>query len=397
MKKESSRRPGGHPDSEAAAQMLAVQENGWAIRDIQNPSKELLLAAVQENGWVLQSIKPEDRDLDVCLSALQKSSFGVIRYWPVDALLAPHSQVLPFLQNHHPDFLFDDEDEQIVPPRIAWMTARWPEDVFQDVLLMVPHEVREITSALRDFFLIPSGQAQEQEILRAVALRGHALEFVSAPSEEVQMVAVRQNSWALEHIKNPSEAVQLAAIDGGDAAAVITILQRGASREAPVCQESPPLISEVVQLATATADPFTVGQIHHPCPAAQLKAVQQDGEVLFGLDYPTDEACLAALASAGLIVLTHWTSTAKTVDHGALFSALACMPDNPDDHFHESSRERCEAVLSGLLSRWTADQLIELATARPTLFEASALTPLLRDALMAKASLPSRSPRASNL
>lgn len=40
-----------------SGQLSAVKENGWAIKDIDNPSKEIQIAAVKQNAAVLKHIK----------------------------------------------------------------------------------------------------------------------------------------------------------------------------------------------------------------------------------------------------------------------------------------------------------------------------------------------------
>ena len=42
---------------------------------------------------------------------------------------------------------------------------------------------------------------------------GYALQWIYNPSEEVQLVAVKQNGLSIQWIKNPSEDVQIVALE----------------------------------------------------------------------------------------------------------------------------------------------------------------------------------------
>jgi hypothetical protein len=43
---------------------------------------------------------------------------------------------------------------------------------------------------------------------------GFAIQYITNPSEAVQMAAVQKNGFAIQYITNPSEAVQMAAKNG---------------------------------------------------------------------------------------------------------------------------------------------------------------------------------------
>ena len=48
--------------------------------------------------------------------------------------------------------------------------------------------------------------------LIAVKENGFAIEYIKDPSEEVQLAAVKENGFAIKYIKDPSEKVQLASL-----------------------------------------------------------------------------------------------------------------------------------------------------------------------------------------
>ena len=49
--------------------------------------------------------------------------------------------------------------------------------------------------------------------MAAVKQSGYAIQFITNPSEAVQLAAVNKNGYSMQFIKNPSEAVQLAAVN----------------------------------------------------------------------------------------------------------------------------------------------------------------------------------------
>jgi len=59
---------------------------------------------------------------------------------------------------------------------------------------------------------------RERKLIKKIADDPFAIEDIKNPSEQMQLVAVKQNGAYLEYIKNPSEKVQLAAVtQNGDA------------------------------------------------------------------------------------------------------------------------------------------------------------------------------------
>ncbi len=59
-----------------AVQLVAVKNNGWSIRHIKNPSEAVQLAAVNENGWVLEDItKPPPQLIKIALQRLALSGY----------------------------------------------------------------------------------------------------------------------------------------------------------------------------------------------------------------------------------------------------------------------------------------------------------------------------------
>lgn len=92
--------------------------------------------------------------------------------------------------------------------------------------------------------------------LEAVRLCGHAIRYITAPSELIKLAAVSQTGFAIKHIYNPSEAVQMAAVK-----------QTG----------------------------FAIKHIETPSEAVQIAAMSENGYALDHLDGPSRVVVDAAL------------------------------------------------------------------------------------------------------
>ena len=133
-----------------------VQQDGYAIKDIKKPSKEVQLAAVQQNGCSIQYI--ENPSKEVQLEAVRQNGLAIY-----------------YIEN---------------PSMEVQLEA-----------------VRQDGRAIQ-FIENPSEEVQ----LAAVRQDRSAIEFIKKPSEEVQLAAVQQNGKAIDYIENPSEEVKLAAV-----------------------------------------------------------------------------------------------------------------------------------------------------------------------------------------
>jgi hypothetical protein len=161
---------GPRDDYPIQLQLIAVNQNGNAIKYIENPSEALQLAAVKEVGDAIQFIKNPSEAVQ--LAAVQQYGYA-IKYIknPSEALqlaaVKNHGVAIQFIEN--------------------------PSEALQMI---------------------------------AVNHYGLAIKFIRNPTEAVQLVAVKDNGWAIEHIKNPSEAVQLAAVQK-DGYAIRFIIDKG--------------------------------------------------------------------------------------------------------------------------------------------------------------------------
>ena len=158
-------------------QLAAVTQDGNAIRYIENPSERVQLVAVTENGTAIQYIKnPSER---VQLVAVTENG-GAIEYIknPTERV-----QLAAVTQN-------------------GW-AIRYIENPSERVQLAA---VTQNGNAI-EYIKNPSERVQ----LAAVTQDGYAIRYIENPSERVQLAAVTQDGWAIQYIKNPTERVQLAA------------------------------------------------------------------------------------------------------------------------------------------------------------------------------------------
>jgi hypothetical protein len=139
--------------------MLAVRQDGWAIRFINDPSEAVQLEAVRQNGYAIKYIK--DPSETVKLEAVSRDGWAI-------------------------RFIKDPSE------RVQLEAARQNGWVIQFI----------------QFIKDPSEEFQ----LEAVRQNGNAIKFIKDPSEEIQLEAVRQNGLAIRFIKDPSEKVQLEAV-----------------------------------------------------------------------------------------------------------------------------------------------------------------------------------------
>jgi len=95
-----------------------------------------------------------------------------------------------------------------------------------------------------------------KEALEAVKQSGHALAYISNPSEQVCLEAVRQNGLALAYISNPSEQVCLEAVK---------------------------------------QDGLALAYINNPSEQVCLEAVKQSGHALQYINNPSEQVCLEAV------------------------------------------------------------------------------------------------------
>ena len=147
--------------------LSAVTQDGYAIRDIKNPSEQVQLAAVKQNGlaieWIIKKgITPSEQ---VQLAAVTQSKYALL------FIKKPYEQV-----------------------QLAAVKK------YDDMIRFIKNPSEAVKLA-----------ASEAVQLTAVQQLGTAIRYIDNPSEAVQLAAVTQNDNAIKYIENPSEAVKKAA------------------------------------------------------------------------------------------------------------------------------------------------------------------------------------------
>jgi hypothetical protein len=143
--------------------------------------------------------------------------------------------------------------------------------------------------------------------MAAVKQDGNAIQFITNPSEAVQLAAVNRSGLAIYYIKNPSEAVQLAAVNrSGDAiyyiknpSEAVQLAAVNKNGDAIRIIKKP---SEAVQLAAVKQDGYAIQYIKNPSEAVQLAAVNYDGYAIQYIKNPSEAVQLAAVNQSGVAI-----------------------------------------------------------------------------------------------
>ena len=131
--------------------MAAVNQDGWAIQNIKNPSEAVQLAAVKQSGSAIQYIKNPSEAVQQ--AAVKQDG------WAIDYITNPSEAV-----------------QKAAVKQYGWGIQ---------------------------YIKNPSEAVQQA----AVNQDGWAIQYITNPSEAVQLAAVKQNGWAIQYIKKPTPAV----------------------------------------------------------------------------------------------------------------------------------------------------------------------------------------------
>jgi hypothetical protein len=137
-----------------AVQLAAVEQNGWAIKYIQDPSEAVQLASVQGDGFALQYI--ENPSEAVKIAAVRQNGWAIY-----------------YIRN--------------------------------------PSEAVQLAAVRQDWYAIQHIENPSEAVqIAAVRQNCWAIQYIKNPSEAVQLAAVRENGRVIKHIKRPCEAVKRA-------------------------------------------------------------------------------------------------------------------------------------------------------------------------------------------
>ncbi len=162
----------------AAVKLLAVKQDGYAIKYIKNPSEDLQKIAVAQNGLAIEYIDNPSEEV-------QKIAVG------------QDGDAIEFIEN-------PSEEVQKIAVLEYCYAIRYIKNPSEEVQKIA---VGQDGDAIQD---IKNPSEEVQKI--AVAQNGEAIKYIKNPSEEVQKIAVTQNGFAIKYIKNPSEEVQKVAV-----------------------------------------------------------------------------------------------------------------------------------------------------------------------------------------
>jgi len=280
-----------------AVQLAAVQQNGYVIRVIKNPSPAVQLAAVQQNAYAIRFIR--NPSPAVQLAAVQQDGRAIQHIDHPSAELwsnpqAKHSimrVLLTYMKSHN------DSDARRMYYRLRKQHCPWPELAVIGRSL----DALEITESVQD--LNTASEAQQIAAVRNMPWR---FRQIQNPSEAVQIAAVETHDLLTKHIIDqgivPSEAVQLAAVRRRGSE-IIEILKAGIVPSEAVQLAAVQHLgyaikyilragivpSEAVQLAAVQQDGYAIRYINNPGPAVQLAAVQQDSYAIHFIKNPSAE------------------------------------------------------------------------------------------------------------
>jgi hypothetical protein len=271
---------GKRDDYPVQLQTIAVQQNGYAIQYIKNPSEKVQLAAIQKDGMVIQYI--ENPSEAVQLAAVQQNGYA-IQYIenPSEAV-----QLAAVQQNGY-------AIQYIENPSEAVQLAAVKQYVWAIQYIKNPTEAVQLAAVKQDIQTIEYIRNPKEAVqLAAVQLNSFAIRYIKNPSEAVQLAAVQKNGRAIQFIKNPSEAVQLAAIKQSG---------WGVQEDGVAIQfiKNP---SELVQLAAVKQSGYAIRHIENPKESVQLAAVQQNGRTIEFIKNPSELVQLAAVKQSGYAI-----------------------------------------------------------------------------------------------
>jgi hypothetical protein len=171
-------------------QILAVQQNGYIIKYIKEPSEEVKKLAVKQNGIAIKYIDNSSEELQRL--AVQQNG-NSIKY--IDEP-SEEVQMLAVQQNGNAIMHIKEPSEEVQKLAVQ-QNGRVIQDInepSEEVKMLAVQENGNVIIYIKE----PSEEVQRL----AVQQNGNAIMYIKEPSEEVQRLAVEQNFYAIKHIKN---------------------------------------------------------------------------------------------------------------------------------------------------------------------------------------------------
>lgn len=169
----------------------------------------------------------------------------------------------------------------------------------------------------KTFFRMLTPLLSEDGLIMFVKAKLDNIMYLDAPSEKVQIAAVKTNAGALAHISNPSEVVQLTAVKkNGLAIQFIKNPSRGVQIEAVknhggMALRYIPNPSKEVQLAAIKKDGFAIQYIKNPSEDIQLEAVTRKASAIKYIPNPSEKVQIAAIKKSAKTIFLIANPTEK--------------------------------------------------------------------------------------
>ncbi len=239
-------------------ELLKVMQDGFAIKDIKNPTKEIQLGAVTQDGMALQYIKNPSEEVKI-------------------AAVSSNAHALELIKN-------PSEEIQIAAVeniRYGAIALQYIKNPSKDVIT----QAVETDSDAIEYVKNPSEEIQLLAVSKGTY--NNSIEYIKNPSEKVQLAAVKQYGGAISHIKNPSDKVQLEAVN-----------------QSGIHIEDIKNPSEEIKLAAVKEHGAAIQQLKNPSEEIKLAAVMQDGSSIEFIDNPSEEIIIAAVKQSSYVIET---------------------------------------------------------------------------------------------
>lgn len=206
-------------EDEEAKQIKMVSQNGYKIRDIENPSEAVQLAAIECYPSVIDEIKnPTDKVKIKALRLDVDSTFKPIkRMRPGPSEKVQEVMKEEWIKKHPTQiFAFKNPSEKLqliaVNNKVeAYLNIASPtKKVTERAMELLKTEEKQLNAMKDSLGSIISiiKNPTEKVQLESVKFNGNNINFIKNPSAKVQIAAITNNIFAMQYIKNPTTEVK---------------------------------------------------------------------------------------------------------------------------------------------------------------------------------------------
>lgn len=155
-----------------------VKENPMLLENIDNPSRDIIIAAIKKNGIAIKFI--ENQDFEMRRIAIESNPLSI-----------------EYMDNL-------EEELQVLAVKLLWNSIK---------LIKNPsYKVKKEAVSTKGWAIQYVENPEEELCLLAVTEEYDAIKYIENPSEEVQLKAVEKSWNAIKYIKNPSLEVRRKAV-----------------------------------------------------------------------------------------------------------------------------------------------------------------------------------------